>query len=37
VINLLRVELDSRGLKDVLIAASDENQYDEALATWNSL
>ena len=33
---LLRAELDKRGLDNILIAASDESLYDQALATWNS-
>lgn len=37
VANLLRTELDARGLSNLVVAASDENQYDEALATWLSL
>ena len=32
----LRRELDARGLAGVNVAASDENQYDEALATWQA-
>jgi galactan endo-1,6-beta-galactosidase len=37
VIGYLRNELDSRGLTSVKVAASDENTYDAALATWNSI
>lgn len=33
---LLRTELDKRGLRDMQLAASDENTYDEAIATWKS-
>lgn len=36
VIGYLRSELDSRGLPAVTVAASDENTYDLALATWDS-
>ncbi len=36
VIGYLRSELDNRGLTSINIAASDENTYDGALATWNS-
>jgi galactan endo-1,6-beta-galactosidase len=36
VIGYLRTELDKRGLSNVLVAASDENTYDEATATWQS-
>lgn len=32
----LREELDAKGLFDVIVAASDENTYDEARSTWNS-
>ncbi|KAF8167101.1 glycoside hydrolase superfamily [Crassisporium funariophilum] len=37
VINTLRTELNTRGLTSVSVAASDENSYDLALSTWNSL
>jgi len=37
VINFLRTELNSRGLSSSLVSASDENQYDRALSTWNNL
>lgn len=33
----LRAELTSRGLTGILVAASDENTYDEAVSTWNAL
>lgn len=33
----LRVELDKRGLRKIPIAASDETDFDHALATWNAL
>lgn len=33
---LLRRELDARQLRSVAVAASDENTYDMALATWES-
>ncbi|KAK6820719.1 glycoside hydrolase family 30 protein [Apiospora arundinis] len=33
----LRTELDSRGLSSAVIAASDENSYDQAISTWNAL
>ncbi|GAA2583558.1 glycoside hydrolase [Actinomadura fulvescens] len=36
VIGHLRTELDNRGLTALTIAASDENRYSEATATWNS-
>jgi galactan endo-1,6-beta-galactosidase len=36
VIGYLRTELDNRGLSAVKVAASDENTYDEATATWQS-
>eukprot|EP01062_Namystynia_karyoxenos_P021939 TRINITY_DN18383_c0_g1_i1.p1 TRINITY_DN18383_c0_g1~~TRINITY_DN18383_c0_g1_i1.p1 ORF type:complete len:507 (+),score=159.30 TRINITY_DN18383_c0_g1_i1:87-1523(+) len=36
VANLLRQELDQRGMHSTLVAASDENQYDGATKTWNS-
>jgi galactan endo-1,6-beta-galactosidase len=36
VIGYLRTELDNRGLSAVQVAASDENTYDEATATWQS-
>src|SRR5690242_18078480 len=35
VLGYLRTELDARGLHDVTVAASDENSYDAATATWN--
>ncbi|KAJ5459938.1 uncharacterized protein N7458_001490 [Penicillium daleae] len=37
VIGNLRTELNNRGLSSTLIAASDENTYDLAVSTWNSL
>ncbi|KAL8380755.1 hypothetical protein RB595_005168 [Gaeumannomyces hyphopodioides] len=37
VINLLRAEMDARGLQDQMIAASDENSYDAATSTLRSL
>ena len=36
VITALRTELNKRGLTAVKVAASDENTYDLATATWNS-
>lgn len=33
----LRTELNSRGLSSTIISASDENTYDVAVSTWNSL
>jgi len=36
VIQYLRQELNSLGLSSVIVSASDENTYDEALATWQS-
>lgn len=36
IIDLLRDELDSRGLGSVIVAASDETSYDSARDTWNS-
>ncbi len=36
VVDYLRSELDSRGLTNANVAASDENNYDDARATWNS-
>ena len=33
---LLREELDRQGLKDLPIAASDENRFDDALAVWEA-
>ncbi len=36
VIGNLRAELDARNLTNVNVAASDENRYDEARATWGS-
>lgn len=32
----LRDELTTRGLSGIMVSASDENTYDEALTTWNS-
>jgi len=37
VLGYLRAELDSRGLNSSSVAASDENSYDQARSTWNSL
>ncbi|MFD7902932.1 glycoside hydrolase [Kitasatospora sp. NPDC059747] len=37
VIRYLREELDARGLSDIVIAASDENSYDQANTTWSNL
>ncbi|KAF8958695.1 endo-beta-1,6-galactanase [Flammula alnicola] len=37
VIIYLRTELNNRGLTSTLVSASDENTYDLATATWNSL
>jgi galactan endo-1,6-beta-galactosidase len=37
VLAALRSELNSRGLSSTLISSSDENTYDDALATWNAL
>jgi len=37
VIGYLRSELDSRGLTDMAIAASDENSFSQATTTWNDL
>jgi hypothetical protein len=34
VIKALRLELDNYNLTSVIIAASDENTYDEAYSTW---
>jgi galactan endo-1,6-beta-galactosidase len=36
VIKLTRAELDKRGLKDMILAASDETHYDLAISTWYS-
>ena len=36
-INILRGELDKRGLKSIMIAASDENTYDRAKDTWEAI
>lgn len=36
VLPLLRAELDQRGLSGMAIAASDENTYDQAIATWKT-
>lgn len=37
VLGYLRTELNSRGLSSTIISASDENSYDVAVSTWNSL
>lgn len=37
VIIYLRAELNSRGLTSTAVSATDENTYDLALSTWNSL
>jgi galactan endo-1,6-beta-galactosidase len=37
VINALRSELNNRGLSSTLVAASDDNTYDDAIATWAAL
>lgn len=37
VIGYLRSELNSRGLSSTLVSASDENTYDLAISTWESL
>lgn len=37
VLGYLRSELDSRGLSSTVVSASDENSYDGAVSTWNSL
>ncbi|MEV0643963.1 glycoside hydrolase [Phytomonospora sp. NPDC050363] len=37
VVDLLRAELDARGLSSVRITASDETSYDQARATFNGL
>jgi len=37
VIPHLRSELDSRSLSTIKVSASDENTYDDAITTWNSL
>lgn len=37
VVHALREELDARDLTKTLVAASDENTYDEAVLTWNRL
>lgn len=37
IIGHLRAELDNRDLTDVIVAASDESYYDEAVATWQGL
>lgn len=37
VLGHLRSELDARGLRNTVIAASDENTYDQARATWQNL
>lgn len=37
VISYLRTELDKQGLTSTIISASDENTYDGAISTWNSL
>jgi len=36
VLPLLRAQLDNRGLAKTPISASDDNTYDQAVATWNS-
>ncbi|GAM24747.1 hypothetical protein SAMD00019534_079220 [Acytostelium subglobosum LB1] len=36
VIPYMRAEIDSRGLTNTMFAASDENNYQRALDTWNS-
>jgi galactan endo-1,6-beta-galactosidase len=36
IIDLLRQELDARGLTSMAIAASDCNRYDEAVSNWNA-
>jgi galactan endo-1,6-beta-galactosidase len=33
---LLRTELTSRGLSGIMVSASDENTYDQAVSTWNA-
>ncbi len=37
IIPRLRSELDRQGLTSVIVSASDENTYDEAITTWNGL
>ncbi|KAK7732541.1 Endo-beta-1 6-galactanase [Cytospora paraplurivora] len=37
IIPLLRSELDARGLSSVIVSASDENTYDKAVSTFDSL
>ncbi|KAI0170475.1 endo-beta-1,6-galactanase [Pestalotiopsis sp. NC0098] len=37
VLGYLRTELNSCGLSSTIISASDENSYDVAVSTWNSL
>ena len=37
VLNYLRTELNNQGLSSTIISASDENTYDLAVSTWNSL
>ncbi|KAL2109853.1 hypothetical protein VUR80DRAFT_1899 [Thermomyces stellatus] len=37
IIGHLRSELDDRGLTDMIVSASDESYYDEAVATWRGL
>lgn len=37
IINYLRTELNNRGLSSMIIAASDESYYDQAVSTINSL
>jgi galactan endo-1,6-beta-galactosidase len=37
IIGYLRSELDNRGLSRIMIAASDENSYDQAVSTWRGL
>ncbi|KAI1844801.1 hypothetical protein JX266_009029 [Neoarthrinium moseri] len=37
VLGTMRTQLNSRGLSSTIISASDENSYDVAVSTWNSL
>ena len=37
IISHLRAELDGRGLTEMMVSASDESYYDEAVATWQRL
>ncbi|KAI9686698.1 MAG: Endo-beta-1 6-galactanase [Bathelium mastoideum] len=37
VLGYLRTELNNQGLSSTLVSASDENTYDLAVSTWNSL